>query len=833
MIKIHQATYGETDGHGLINTSHDDRVKAERISGYTDLADRPEGGRLSAPIIRGMHVEDQYLLIKSFPTSVDESRGGRIFSHALMINVDDLDKINDITELFKYFTSAIDYQADMNPIDYLPTTDLSASTDIESRAIIAVNGLFEMESHDHCISWIDERGYWDFIRLIWKRLPSGYKEDLRLGVAFNPRYIKNDLWNLVYIPKETVPVWSRENFLIINHVDEKPELTSSASWLIGQDNKDSIISKIINDFQPNITDLSELARLESMGKIYPELGHAPDLRQLLVFSAYIATKIPNKSKGVKGKSILISKIKPLLENTKDISLINALIYQTWKGYRNGTEIMEEVLSNWLSENLFESRKNSNHGSILVQALKQKEPNWWTKTVLNFIIDQLDKQWKNSYGAIIWNWMVQNCELIELHNRWLPNSLEPNLVIDIPKLKPNVYEAFLALSKEKNWLEIHGIIAVRHLSTEQAITRQLSIDTDPSHTKALEAMSAILKWKQFVDIACSCVDVRMHHLAAEKLVASPKLLENMDLTSEASQRIWEEAVKGGMSIWGDLKNEKAALFRIMDWMMTGGQFSLFLLKNISKSGSCSMMDYERRSEIWNYLPKEVRSTFIHETAIDSIRGLQSGKTVISSLEKELQDVLKTDKLITHLMGSLDFDLDFQLGILESWDKVNCDHAMLLINNKRFSSDQSSRLGVIVKSNKWKTVANHLYESRKKRSDLLPSLDQCTNLLSFRRKWKYENTQGTTKEPSVYEQWKLLREVATILYPEGPTQNGLWERAGGDVSNLVKNGTTGKQIWIQALLSVRNGSDPAIIELLNSMLEDFPNNEDLTLLKRVMK
>lgn len=71
---------------------------------------------------------------------------------------------------------------------------------------------------------------------------------------------------------------------------------------------------------------------------------------------------------------------------------------------------------------------------------------------------------------------------------------------------------------------------------------------------------------------------------------------------------------------------------------------------------------------------------------------------------------------------------------------------------------------------------------------------------------------------------LAELGARLYPEGPQQDGLWERAGGDIS-LLKSSTTGRAGWWHAAALLERGGGGASISvdaLLAVMADDFPAN-----------
>jgi adenosylhomocysteine nucleosidase len=75
-----------------------------------------------------------------------------------------------------------------------------------------------------------------------------------------------------------------------------------------------------------------------------------------------------------------------------------------------------------------------------------------------------------------------------------------------------------------------------------------------------------------------------------------------------------------------------------------------------------------------------------------------------------------------------------------------------------------------------------------------------------------------------------EIAVKLYPEGIKDKGIWERAGGDLSQLHLTSTPKAQ-WVEALRLIENGGGGEIDfdRLLNHMKIDNPQNESLRLLR----
>lgn len=85
-----------------------------------------------------------------------------------------------------------------------------------------------------------------------------------------------------------------------------------------------------------------------------------------------------------------------------------------------------------------------------------------------------------------------------------------------------------------------------------------------------------------------------------------------------------------------------------------------------------------------------------------------------------------------------------------------------------------------------------------------------------------------EPASHEQrWATLVETVQDLYPTGPMQRNVWERAGGDPSHLNLDGSGGA-VWWRAIRTLRRGGGGERIEaesLIEAMREDWPRNEKI--------
>lgn len=81
------------------------------------------------------------------------------------------------------------------------------------------------------------------------------------------------------------------------------------------------------------------------------------------------------------------------------------------------------------------------------------------------------------------------------------------------------------------------------------------------------------------------------------------------------------------------------------------------------------------------------------------------------------------------------------------------------------------------------------------------------------------------------WERLRIVAADLYDRGPEQEGIWERAGGELKRIRTN-QPASGAWFEAIKLLRQGSgkDLSVQSLLHEMEHDFPESPEIQSLLR---
>ena len=82
-------------------------------------------------------------------------------------------------------------------------------------------------------------------------------------------------------------------------------------------------------------------------------------------------------------------------------------------------------------------------------------------------------------------------------------------------------------------------------------------------------------------------------------------------------------------------------------------------------------------------------------------------------------------------------------------------------------------------------------------------------------------------------QAITSVFCSLYPLGPTDQAIWERAGGDLSRLTLRGQ-GRTDWFSAIKLMDRGGGSLTIEVLcREALSDYPRNGDLERLLTLLR
>jgi hypothetical protein len=829
MIEIHQAIFGEgrDHGHSLLKSSYSNDLFASQISGFTDLVDRPASGVLAEPIVRGFMVKENFLLIKSFPDAT--GRRGRVFSHALILTKADLNKVTDITSLLQFHLDHINKDAKTEIIRYDNNHPVHNSVH-SNRVLNATEALINHVDYNNTIVWVGEADYWLWISLIWPQLPLNVKYNIKIGNAFSARNLNYSTLNLLTIPPDLKSNWLKDKCMLVDDQLPVGKETKLQTYLLGSVESNTELSLITSDLELKITELDDLRIFDKYAHIYGEINSKSEFKDLLMLADLVSRYNPNPKSAFPGKLKILKALAKAIENASANDFI-LLQHQTWNGYESSSikDTIGVSIKNWLDANLYSNTPTIDKSRIAVTALSTQKKKWWHDYLTDYIIGSL-KKWHTTFSTIIWSWFKADANTANQIIPMLPEYAQDDLTSTLPNLDKISGEKIIFAVKEKKWFNLFGMIAIELYPSKKAFELMLSLGGHDLDVEILKKMAVKVRDIDFISQSSEINDFRLLDIAADYIVSKEALKKRMDISSEGWQQIWLKSIKKGASAWNGIENPSSILFKIMDHLGSGLHFDEFLLKELSRDNS-SLKQYSNRKSIWGILPANLRIPFLTATLIDILKDVNAGKVQLNTLEQPLTECFSSKEIVNYIIITSDLSITTKLDLLPFCRKFNEDDMIILINNNTFTQETAKTIGTMTLSNKWQKVANNLFNLRGQRQDLLPALNECTGLLGFWDRLYLATSGYSSTLISQSEFWDVMFNKCVALYPDGPNQNGLWERSGGERSDLHANGS-GKHIWQHAITHIKKGGLPHPIDLLNKMTEDYGFDNSLKQLKQII-
>ncbi|MDH5718755.1 MAG: effector-associated domain EAD1-containing protein [Spirochaetia bacterium] len=834
MMIVHQAIYGDNSGaYALLKTSLTDTELAKRICNVTDLLDRPSSGHLTEPVIRGFAFNNSYIFIKSFPDNEPSIRKGRVLSHTLIINQDDLHQLNDLNKLFSHFLPEPDKYPNLMPI-VIENANLNPTQIVNktSREASAINGMLHHSSYNNTIIWIGEEGYFAFVAKIWNKIEGHLKRKLRLGVGFNPQKIDTQKFNILYVLEDYESKWKASDFCIIGKEDIGILESMSSYLLAGQKDKSEPLNDLIKTFGVLPTEFEDYEYLEAGVTTYKNLSPTTDFNSLIVLCDLISKYSPEQKVAKAEKQKLIMQVSSRI-NLASAEQIFKLKNADWKGFLNGQQLIGDQIANWIGTSLFSLKDDGSIANIISTAfdLEKKEEQWWKKTFAVGLKTTLEK-WKPTYAIVLWNWFKKEYDLVKKLDTLLPitTQIETDFVFHWQKPARRLAFEIQAFARKRKWLRLHALSVLQLFTPEKSIKSQLKIDTDPEYSAALTIMGNLIPDKKFLQLTVAIGELRLVKIVVTKVVKKPSLIKHLDVGNIIWRQIWLESIEQGMQPWVGIEKPSKILFTLLEEVIKGVKIEPKLLLKLSNSDYNDISNFKHRSEVWKHLDESIKPGFIKATTLGCVRLLDKKNIRIGDIEKEVQDRLIDPVIIERIIDDKMIKISTKIRLFEEQIGLREKEFLKMLNIKCFSLGESKRLGKLILVNQWREATDAIVNNIATRGDLKPALMECKTLLGFYEKLKL-SISGTLSEDISTEEWldELTKQCYT-KYPKGPAEMGLWERAGGQKYDLLTKGS-GREIWLDAIRKIKNGyTNVDRHKLLKEMLQDFSSSPELKELER---
>ena len=812
-MQIEQALYGESrGGHSLLTSSGDDAI-ATAIVQRLDLPDTAPPDAEWSPFLRGFPYQDRYVLSRTFHDTA-ASRGGMVFSHAVLAPLDELVQISDLQPLVRLLATSDGQRPDATTVR-LPCTQSpvpQAIDLVDAAEVLAAAGTFPVVRLGHI-------GFDDLIIALWACLPSEIRRGFAFRLSFGPTdLIDQPMPALVCTPHATAGRWS-EHPVIRTAMPHKPD-SLAAAMLSGHAGATPLI-EFMQQMEIRPVTFSGLRLAEQAYRL--DIGE-PSLERRVGVMRLIEKLSPRSDAGGAGKRLLVQRFCDALSGARADEILRLRNLQL-SAFPEPERVWKAVTT-WVAENSYAQDQDTEMLSVLKDATTSDAAvEQWRGAILNGLAAAA-RSAKPFFPRAFWRWTRMRPEIVAAVFPDVPAKagVEERLARATPRALDQAAAAALEpLALSRGWLRLHGTILSASASPSDAVRRQVAVDTDPSFLDGLRAALLRAKPAEVVQCALEIEDPRMPPLAGEAVAKDPKLLAGLDLTLTAAQAIWREALAIEPMSWQGPTDPVAAFYSILDRLLDDNQTDPKLLERLSDTPLADLGDYPRRPEIWSRIAADARQKMLTETAKAWLKNA-AGAHGPAAPEQELQTaILADDEIEPTLDALIPTGVGIAVRIVAALSRYDQQRFLELLGKltSRTTSlafPDAESIGRLVLQRRWEDAAAYLLgEFKSGRRDLKPALRTCSDMLN-----RWDRFLYALVPISEYEKWEAFQELAAELYPGGPDDHGLWERAGGDDADLFAGGD-GRTRWRDALRKVRYGKGPTPSALLTEMMEDFPNNE----------
>lgn len=391
----------------------------------------------------------------------------------------------------------------------------------------------------------------------------------------------------------------------------------------------------------------------------------------------------------------------------------------------------------------------------------------------------------------------------------------------------------AYAVDRGWTRLHGATVAIAYPPVVAYEKQLVIEKDGVRVSGLGEIASRVPQTVTVDIAGHTGEGRLVELAARLCAKDTQLVRGLNLQSPSGRSIFAKALDLNDGVWVGLEDATRTVSQLIRLSASGEAIEPTIWLHIARSPFGDLSKEPERALMWERLPKDVVQHLLPSTARGWIAAALASPTSAVTPEPALATSVVSELNRSELLHGIPADqahpfvmlfalLPLQEAVLFEW---------LNSYQQSLAPGDAMEIGRLIAARRWSTCAKSV-ASRVLRGvrDLIPTLRQCESLLGFWDRMELRIKGTLEQHPfSPEELWDAFLDLAITLYPSGPDERHVWERAGGDVASLEFHGN-GRDRWHRAIHRVRNGDRVTAPDLVGVMREDYPQNSVLYWLGR---
>ncbi|MCW2985770.1 MAG: hypothetical protein JWR63_3340 [Conexibacter sp.] len=804
MSVVHIARFGSSGGaHTLLTATGGDESVLSAAAWYTDLPPQGDSSDLG-DFAAGYAIGDWYIAQLTRPDH-RAARAGMVMTTVAVLPIDSLSFI----DLGATLDALSADSENVHPIPISQLTRPSASRDDTAGATALVAALVRRRRG----VWVGPGGI-PAIASVWRHLSTTDRRRLTFGAAFHPLAIslpRSDS-NLVVAttPPRYAGRWNDWPTVTADSVSDD----AAARAVMGEAGEPTreLATALVG------TEVS-LEQWRLIAAASDRLARLNDINHeaLRALAQLVGELTPDPGTGVSVKAAVLS---ALAASTPEQPMdeLRGLRAIPWSAY-GGEKDLANLIRDWASGVIANPARSPDLVSAFDESEKNAEDTFWTavERALTAAAEE------DSTGAIAHASTLTD-EDDERALAWLGRAV-PRDRLDLSvagAVAGHGGPAWLApFAKRRGLPRTHAQVVDISDST-QAWRRQLSIR--PSDDEANDMLAARIGSAATLESAISGDLEGLRERAAQIVIAQPTLLRGVDVTKRALHRLLLTVEGLGGDPWTVVQPD-LVMTEVLDQLTDDEVVDQELLDSLARTSAADISSHPRRASVWNRLPPYARERLLVATA-DAVARDKTAFT--AALEPDLARTILSPTVFGAVAHD---DPDRALAILQTLGQADSHHAAILATRGRFTPSQSDRLGRLVKDRRWKQAATVIADLTAARPDLLPAAKQVTDLFGIvDRIARFAGLIGGASKLATRDEIRdAVVDVASELYPAGPSDQSLWQRAGGDDGDIPR-AKTGREAWARGIRAIETGARgaPTLLRLLSVIQRDYPRNNNVATL-----
>lgn len=811
-MRVEQALYGETrGGHGLRLASADLQIISELIS-RLDLPDTAPPGVDWSPFVSGFPYGEYYVIARTFADPA-ATRPGMVLSHAAIAPLDEVVAMSDLRPLFALLIS------EPTSPEALATCELLESSTSSTTALELIPLAEALVTRGvGPVVRVGLHGFDELVLALWTHLWPEIRAQFAFRLSFGPQdMVETPKPSLVCTPNTLASRWTRHR--VIGPANSPPSL--AAGILCGEAEATPVLA-LAQQLGARICHFTDLPLLQRIYEI--DSATNPRFDECVSVLRFLERLSPDPTRGVARKDELIQRLESRLPNAsvQEIMLLRNL---DTMGLSAAHRIWTSLTA-WTATNPFAKHEDADMLSALSDALSPSaavEP--WRLAVLDgFVSASLASSERFAKG--FWRWAELRPAVLQALENHLPREkeLESRLANAAPQtVNLDTGNTVMAIAQRRCWLQLHGVAASACLAPREAVARQLSIDTAATSFDGLRASLRCTRPNESIELALALAESRLLRIAAERVADEPSLLGTLSFATRPAQDLWHHTLSINAEAWQGPLDPQSAFFTVIQNLLDGAEASVELINALSLSPLADLGKFAHCADAWTQLPDPARTNCLRATTTGWLQSALTGEVSTPGRELEIAILSGDDLEITLQRAAVSVGQVVRIiEHLPNFNDSRClrwldDHALL---RQLLVLADAQALGRLVLSRRWQRVADRLVQlARQGHTDIRPALSECQSMVGLL--WRLLLDVSPV---SAAEKWTVLEELAVNLYPNGPDDAGLWDRAGGQDADL-KSFVSGRTRWRDAIGQLRRGRGPHVSRLLEEMRMDYPSNDHL--------